>query len=104
MSDSAVALCPRGYGKTSFRVCEALQFGAMPQYISDEFIFPGGDPDEFMGIFLHAKDMYDLHNQISFFFEESNKYNPQGQINEFYNEWYTYPGLKKQILEWLKHL
>lgn len=33
MSMSKFALCPRGYGKTSFRIQEALQYGAIPVYI-----------------------------------------------------------------------
>lgn len=40
MQQSYFALCPRGYGATSFRICEALQAGAIPVYISDEFIIP----------------------------------------------------------------
>ena len=35
MQRSIFALCPRGYGKTSFRICEALQLGAIPVYIHD---------------------------------------------------------------------
>jgi hypothetical protein len=42
MSMSKFALCPRGYGKTSFRIQEALQYGAIPIYISDEFLFTKG--------------------------------------------------------------
>lgn len=43
MSRSKYVLCPRGYGKTSFRIMEALQYGAIPVYISDEFIEPHYD-------------------------------------------------------------
>ncbi len=42
MSMSKFALCPRGYGKTSFRIQEALQYGAIPVYISDEWLFKEG--------------------------------------------------------------
>lgn len=37
---SKFALCPRGYGKTSFRLYETMQMGAIPVYISDEFWLP----------------------------------------------------------------
>lgn len=40
MTDSVFALCPRGVGSTSFRFAEALQFGAIPVYISDIFSLP----------------------------------------------------------------
>lgn len=35
LSRSKYVLCPRGYGITSFRICEAIQYGAIPIYISD---------------------------------------------------------------------
>ena|SRR3990167_4640490 len=35
MCRSIFALCPRGYGKTSFRMYEAMQLGAIPVYIFD---------------------------------------------------------------------
>lgn len=40
LARSKYALCPRGYGQTSFRIQEAIQYGAIPVYISDEFIWP----------------------------------------------------------------
>ncbi len=39
MCRSIFALCPRGYGRTSFRLYEAMQLGAIPVYIYD-----GNDP------------------------------------------------------------
>ena len=40
MEASHFALCPRGYGVTSFRLYEAMQFGCVPIYISDDFMLP----------------------------------------------------------------
>lgn len=40
LSRSIFTLCPRGYGPTSFRIKEAMQYGSIPVYISDEFIEP----------------------------------------------------------------
>lgn len=40
---STFALCPRGYGKTSFRLYEALQLGSIPVYIYDEPWLPYQD-------------------------------------------------------------
>lgn len=42
MSQSKYCLAPRGYGKTSFRIMEALQYGAVPIYFSDEHLFNNG--------------------------------------------------------------
>lgn len=40
MASSYFALCPRGYGLTSFRLYEAIQMGTVPVYISDQHILP----------------------------------------------------------------
>lgn len=40
---SIFALCPRGYGKTSFRLYEAMQLGAIPVYIFDHPWMPFAD-------------------------------------------------------------
>lgn len=37
---SHFTICPRGYGKTSFRMYEAIQLGTIPVYITDEFWLP----------------------------------------------------------------
>lgn len=42
LSRSVFTLCPRGYGPTSFRIAEAMQYGSIPVYISDNFIEPHG--------------------------------------------------------------
>ncbi len=39
-AQSHFSLCPRGYGKTSFRLYEAMELGAVPVYISDEHWLP----------------------------------------------------------------
>tara|TARA_B100001939_G_scaffold298158_1_gene273012 strand:- start:734 stop:1639 length:906 start_codon:yes stop_codon:yes gene_type:complete len=40
MYESIFALCPRGYGPTSFRLFEAIQMGCVPIYIGDDFWLP----------------------------------------------------------------
>lgn len=44
MERSVFALCPRGSSTTSFRICEALQYGCVPVYVSDQYWFPYSDP------------------------------------------------------------
>lgn len=36
MARSMFALCPRGYGRTSYRLYEAMQMGAVPVYVYDD--------------------------------------------------------------------
>lgn len=45
MARSKYVLCPRGYGQTSFRICESIQYGAIPVYISDDYVIPYNDFD-----------------------------------------------------------
>ena len=40
MQRSVFALCPRGFGTTSFRLTEAMDFGCIPVYISNTFSIP----------------------------------------------------------------
>lgn len=106
MSESVFALCPRGYGKTSFRICEALQYGAIPFYLSDEednFIYPF--PDELgddqcvypmLGDWIHT-----LHATLTNV-EYTHLWQREGQL--VYPEYYTFEGCKNKILEWLKRL
>ncbi len=102
MADSVFALCPRGYGKTSFRICEALQFGTIPIYISDEFIYP------FDGIFHNPCIKFDEIETINEVLNDRYKYADlnlwQDQNEKIYNGGYTYGSLKETILEWLKRL
>jgi FkbM family methyltransferase len=50
LKKSIFALCPRGYGASSFRIAEAMMYGCIPVYISDEFIEPFNIPFETYGV------------------------------------------------------
>jgi hypothetical protein len=43
MCRSTFTLCPRGYGRTSFRLYEAMQLGSVPVYIYDDPWLPFAD-------------------------------------------------------------
>jgi len=64
---SKYVLCPRGYGPTSFRIQEAVQYGAIPVYISDIFIEPYGTPFENYGVKISdvMLDSIDLPEYLS---------------------------------------
>ena len=47
LDQSVFTLCPRGYGPTSFRIMEALQYGSIPVYISDYFRLPHEKPFDY---------------------------------------------------------
>jgi hypothetical protein len=46
MERNVFALCPRGSSPTTFRICESLQYGCIPVYISDHFWFPWSNPKD----------------------------------------------------------
>jgi len=59
LSRCIFALCPRGYGKTSFRLYEAMTYGAIPVYIYDELWLPYADRlrwEEF-SVLCHVDDL-----------------------------------------------
>ena len=59
MERSIFALCPRGYGKTSFRINEALNLGAIPVYMYDDPWIPFFDLIDFKeyGILIHESEV-----------------------------------------------
>lgn len=98
MARSTFALCPRGYGKSSFRICEALQYGAIPVYISDDFIVPGNQYFGEYGITLHSdavrtldRVLHELPIEMIESLQEAGK--------RVYKDLFSYEGCKKLILD-----
>lgn len=57
LARSWFALCPRGYGPTSFRITEAIRQGAIPVYISDDHWLPRGTDFSSFGIVMTPQQM-----------------------------------------------
>ena len=93
IAQSIFTLCPRGYGRSSFRIAEAVQFGSIPVYISDEFILP---PDfESYGVLIKdPKQIVETLSSISA--EEITK--KRIALAEAYEKYFTYESVKKHIL------
>jgi len=100
MADSKFALCPRGYGKSSFRICESLQYGTTPVYISDEFIEPFDET--FFEFGTKIQNPYEIHEALDYM--DSNGWEREGHQEWWYQHMYTFEALKTRILEWLKRL
>lgn len=92
MAMSIFALCPRGYGPTSFRIKEAMQFGAIPVYISDEFIEPHGINFNTYGVKVTPDQIKNLPKIIS----EIDIAEKQSAVAKHY-ELFTYEFNKKMI-------
>jgi hypothetical protein len=92
LARSVFALCPRGYGKTSFRIAEAIQYGAIPVYVSDEFVIPYHY--ELPGISIAPTNIENIESILNNC--------PVQRVRDVLNEvtnLYTYPGCKQKILE-----
>lgn len=93
LARSVFALCPRGYGKSSFRIVEALQYKAIPVYCTDQFIIPYNE--FFPGIESTSTDTPTLYERLKSFDMDSLNDLGIGQRNYGY----TYQGCKQKILE-----
>lgn len=97
---SKYTLCPRGYGKSSFRIQEAIDFGSIPVYISDEFVFPYNMPAFPFG---HAFKMdADIEETLRLLDNEQADILCAMMIDAN-RSLYTYAGCKREILNYLKN-
>lgn len=99
MSRSIFSLCPRGYGATSFRICEALQHKSIPVYISDKPWIPFKNKVNFndYGVVIDLKEIDNLDIILrSISKEEINRKIKFGE--EIYKEYYSYEGCANKII------
>jgi FkbM family methyltransferase len=62
---SVFTLCPRGYGPTSFRIMEAIQYGSIPIYITDNLIEPHGIDFNLYGVKVRPDQLSILHKILA---------------------------------------
>lgn len=96
IAQSTFTLCPRGFGPTSFRIQEALQYGSIPVYISDEFVIPHNIPFDEYGVLIEARDAYSVREILSSLPEEEIRQKQQ-TIPYIYKQYFTYEGNQKAI-------
>lgn len=94
LNRSIFTLCPRGYGPSSFRIMEALQFGSIPVYISDQFIEPHFIPFRTYGILVNPDQVYMLPTILG----AANVSELQTAGKLAYDLYYTYEA-NKQIID-----
>lgn len=98
MAQSIFTLCPRGFGQTSFRICEALQYGSIPVYISDEFIIPHNHNFNDYGVLIDASEVSRVDKILSQIpVNEIRRKHEAGK--KIYNEKFSFEGCKKLILD-----
>lgn len=98
MHKSTFAMVPRGYGKTSFRICEALQFGAIPIYVSDEFIIPGHKDFNEYGVLIHSDQINEIDDILKSISVDQ-IVSKQEAGKRIYEEMFTFSGCRQLILD-----
>lgn len=100
MERSLFSLCPRGYGATSFRICESLQHGSIPIYLYDKDWTPWSDEFDFnkIGLKFHIDDVDQIYDVIkNKNKDEIDEYIKYGR--EIYHEYFDYEGCSKKIIK-----
>lgn len=98
-SRSIFTLCPRGYGKNSFRMYEAMQLGSIPVYIYDDDWRAFKDDlnwDEF-SVSVHYSNIGQLDSILSKISKEKTKLMSEKCI-ETYNNRFSLDALSKKII------
>jgi len=101
MHESIFTLCFRGYGLNSFRMCEAMQYGSIPVYISDEFIQTWDAHYSDYAVLIHKEDSHRIDEILSSIDPEV-VVSKQNKIREMYEKYYTYDANLKQIIDYLE--
>jgi len=105
MERSIFSLCPRGYGATSFRICESLQQGSIPIYVYDKDWSPWIDEFDFneIGLKVHESQIDEIPNMINSLREEDlNRLRENGE--KIYNEYFDYKNCTIKIINKLNSL
>lgn len=98
MARSVFALAPRGYGQSSFRICEALQFGSIPVYISDHWIVPGNIDFNEYGVLVHNDEVRNLERILKSITPEQIRIKQEAG-RDIYKKLYTFEGCRQLILD-----
>jgi hypothetical protein len=98
LARSVFALAPRGYGETSFRICEALSYGVIPVYISDKFIIPHGYNFSYYGVIIHESQIQDIESILRSIEPDAIR-ELQENGKAVFQELYTYEANLKLILQ-----
>lgn len=100
---SKYTLCPRGYGLSSFRIQEAIDFGSIPVYISDEFIYPYNMPTFVFGLTMDITDTDASIDEALRYMDECGQDKLPAMIIEKNKQLFTYKGCKNEILTYLRN-
>lgn len=103
-SRSVFSLCPRGYGKSSFRMYESMQMGTIPVYVSDNHYTPWLDELDWNDFSVIIKqneipNLYEILSSVSQ--EDINK--KRDKLKEVYPKYFSMHGVYNNIMKRLKN-
>ncbi len=98
LSKSIFALCPRGYGVTSFRIAEAMQHGCIPVYISDEFWEPFNLPFTEYGVKVKLEDIHLIPDILA----KIDYSTLREKTAKFFGEYFTFPKMAENLIKTLR--
>jgi len=101
---SLFSLCPKGYGKQSFRLYEVLQLGSVPVFVYTDRWFPFEkfiDWNKFC-VLIHESEIHSLKNKLLSYNKNQIK-EMQAEGKKIYNEYFTMEGMSKNILKYLQN-
>jgi hypothetical protein len=101
MNQTVFSLCPRGYGKTSFRIYEALMCHSIPVYIYDHPWVPYFDNFEEYGVLCHVKDIFNLYDKLANMTEKEINNKINNGIKTFIEK-YTYEATTDYIIKMME--
>jgi hypothetical protein len=99
-SRSTFTLCPRGYGRNSFRLYEAMQLGSIPVYIYDEDWRSFKEEinwDDF-SVSIHYSQLQNIESILDSITENKIKQMSENLV-KFYNEFFSLESTSKKILQ-----
>lgn len=105
MNRSIFALCPRGFGKTSFRMYEAIQMGCIPVYIYDDPWLPYKHQInwEDFSVLCHVYDLPYLSDILHSYSEEKIE-KMQSELKKKYSQYFTLEGVYKNIVQMVQFI
>jgi hypothetical protein len=98
---SEFTLCPRGYGKSSFRLYESMQLDSIPVYVFDQPWLPWETQIEWdkFCILIPTNEISNIQPHI----ENTNINSFLKYKNKIYDEYFSFDGVYKNIIKILKN-
>lgn len=99
MGRSVFSLCPRGLGRASFRMYEAMSVGSIPIYIWDDVEWlPWRDELDWseFSLSVNVAELDSLPQRLAAISDEQIR-SMQRRIAELYDDYFTLPGVCRQI-------